>query len=167
MSWEVSLITVALFVIAFSLFGAWRGWASRTRAQQREIPSIPQALEQFGNLVFEVPCLYVATTKSSNHLDRITAHGLAFRGNAELRVFDNGLLITRSGERPIAIASDNILDVKRSTAVIDKGVETDGLLTVDFEPELSVHLRVKNQDQVLPAVSAIELLKKKREQFSE
>ncbi|MEY4434004.1 MAG: hypothetical protein RIR16_44 [Actinomycetota bacterium] len=167
MSWEVSLITLALFVIALSLFGAWRGWSSRTRAQQQEIPAIPQALEQFGNLVSEVRCLYVATTKSSNHLDRITAHGLAFRGNAELRIFDNGLLITRDGERPIAIPSDKILDVKRSTAVIDKGVETDGLLTIDFESELSVHLRVKNQDQVLSTVSAIELLKKKREQFSE
>jgi hypothetical protein len=165
MSWELSLILVSLAVLSLTAFGTIAGWRRRTIRQTTSVAAPKQALDNFGEKLASATCLYVATTFSDDHLNRITAHGLAFRGKAQISVFSEGVLITRVGERPVAIPRAELSGVVHSTAVIDKGVEAGGLLGVQFGDNLVTHLRFTNpQDSSLIEAKIKELIGKEAKQ---
>jgi hypothetical protein len=74
--------------------------------------------------------LYVATVFSDKPLDRVWAHGLGGRGKAQVGTNGKQLVVTRTGEESIAIPFENLLNVLRGGATIDRGVERGGLIQV-------------------------------------
>jgi hypothetical protein len=135
-----AIIFISLFVLAV------RAWRSRILSQQSSFSEPLEALEYFGQLLISAKAFYVATTYAENVLERIAAYGLGARGNAQVFVFTEGLLVVRDGERSLAIDKANILSVDFGQVAIDKVVETDGLVQITWlqeETKLITHLRVK------------------------
>ena len=57
---------------------------------------------------------------------------------------DSGVAIYRTGEKNFLIPSDQLLGVSQTTAVIDKAVEKDGLVSIQWDlggTSLETHLR--------------------------
>lgn len=143
---EMAIISMTIFATVISL--AWLGWSRRTKAQNQLISKPLEALEYFGEKLYESKAFYVATTTRENHLERVSAHGLGHRGKAGVFVFSEGLLIVRQGERPLAIAKEQLTRVYRSQVAIDKVVEANGIITIDWlqsNQNLSTHLRIVDQ----------------------
>lgn len=150
----ISLVLFSTLVCLAAL-----AWKRRSRHQESMFSPPLEALDYFGELISKSDCFYVATTFSQNHLERISAFGLGARGKAQLFLFSEGVLIVRTGERPLAIDGDAMLSVSQNQVAIDKVVEGNGLITFNWiheGAELSTHLRVTNQqvkDSVLKAAS--------------
>lgn len=123
------LIVVAIAVVLLSLMAL--GWRARTR-RQRDLPAPVPVPGNTGDPHGEFHGRYVATSVGGEPLERITAHGLAFRGSATVRVSELGVLLDRIGERPIWIPREHLDGVRRATWTIDRVVEQDGLTVLDW-----------------------------------
>jgi hypothetical protein len=124
---------------------AWAGvtWRKRSKAQDLEIAT-PEYTE-FSNV--GTNGYYIATTYAGQPLHRVSAHGLGFAGKAFLDVSEQGVRVHRIGERSFRIDSSSLLDLARTSGVIDKVVEKDGLLSLRWKlgaTELETHLRFAN-----------------------
>jgi hypothetical protein len=154
------LYQVGLAVVAV-LLGviAWAGatWRKKSKAQDLEIatPEYTQ-FSEVGTSGF-----YVATTFADRPLDRVSAHGFGFAGKAFVDVSDQGVRVHRIGERSFRIDSSSLLDIARTSGVIDKVVEKDGILSLRWklgETELETHLRFANsqsRDEIALDVSKL------------
>lgn len=123
-TYQVGLIGLAFFAVF--VFFAVRAWRQR-RSKQEVLLESPKFLD-FDIKGFKT--LYVTTTFSGRPLDRVIAHGLAHRGRATLDVSDKGISVFRTGERSFLIPAERIVEVTDNSAVIDRAVETNGLLTI-------------------------------------
>jgi hypothetical protein len=91
----------------------------------------------------------VATSVRGEPLNRVTAHGLGARGFGKITVSNDGVLIERTGERAIGIPFAQLDGVSRSSAAIDRAVEKDGLIQLDWHQNdfaLSTYLRATSND---------------------
>jgi hypothetical protein len=76
-------------------------------------------------------------------------------------VFTEGILIVRNGERPLAIDKSSIQKIGAGQVAIDKAVEKDGLIQVDWiqdSTSLTTHLRVidsAERDAIISSISSI------------
>jgi hypothetical protein len=138
---------------------AWAGltWRKRSKAQDLEIAT-PEYTE-FSNV--GTNGYYIATTYAGQPLHRVSAHGLGFAGKAFLDVSEQGVRVHRIGERSFRIDSSSLLDLARTSGVIDKVVEKDGLLSLRWKlgaTELDTHLRFANsqsRDEIALRVSKL------------
>lgn len=143
----MAIISLSLFLLLAGL--ALRGWRKRSATQSSEFSAPLEALEYFGELLEQAKAFYVATTRDSNHLERINAYGLGARGFCQVFVFTEGMLIVRNGERPLAVASSNIEAVELTQVAIDKAVESNGLISVSWLHDgaiLATQLRIVDQN---------------------
>jgi hypothetical protein len=138
---------------------AWAGvtWRKRSKAQDLEIAT-PEYTE-FSNV--GTNGYYIATTYAGQPLHRVSAHGLGFAGKAFLDVSEQGVRVHRIGERSFRIDSSSLLVLARTSGVIDKVVEKDGLLSLRWKlgaTELETHLRFANsqsRDEIALRVSKL------------
>lgn len=137
-TYQVGLLGLLIFGIFVAI--AFLTWRSKGQKQARflEAPifidSIPEGVQGF----------YVATTFGGRPLDRVVAHGLAHRGMAMVKARADGLAIYRKGESSFLIPKSDIISVFRSSAVIDRAVEKNGLVSVKWRlgaEELETHFR--------------------------
>ena len=150
-----------LTVLACFLFAAIaiRAWKSRAARQSSLFLSPPEKLVTKGEPMVIANAFYVATTFANNFLERIAAHGLGARGFGQIQVFGEGVLISRVGERDLAIVGDDLLSVSYSQVAIDKAVESDGLMVLSWragETKLATHLRIKDlssRDRIFRTIS--------------
>ncbi len=156
---EMAIYTVILVCLVAGL--AYAAWKRRQRMQEATFTAPLEALEYFGEQIAGSKVFYVATTFADNKLERVNAYGLGSRGNGQILVFSEGLLIVRTGERPLAIDKAQLTQLSKSTAVIDKAVETDGLLSISWmqdSTELATHLRVietASRDALIASIESI------------
>ena len=139
----MAIISLSVFALLAGL--AVRAWRKRASDQAAEFTAPLEALEFFGEVLAQAKAFYVATTRGTNHLERINAYGLGARGFAQVLVFSEGLLIVRNGERPLAIERAQLTAVEFSQATIDKAVEPAGLLSVSWYQDsvnLATQLRI-------------------------
>ena len=151
--YQVGLGFVALLIGIF----VWAGivWSNRSKAQSMKIVS-PEEIDfsTRGSSGF-----YVATTFADRPLDRVSAHGLGFGGKATVEVLNDGINISRTGEKSFRIAKSSLIDIARTSVVIDKAVEKDGLLSLRWrlgDALLESHFRFPSsseRDQVAVAVA--------------
>lgn len=102
-----------------------------------------------GAEIAEAAGQYVSTVFTDAPLQRVVTGGLMHRGQARLSVLQDGLIIDRNGEASIAIPATALVSVARSSATIDRGTETDGLLTINWQSKssaLSTNLRLDSVD---------------------
>lgn len=116
-----------LLIVPFFSFLAWRS-VRRRKAVQEKVLAEPQLADQ----ITGAECIYVATVFYENPLDKVWAHGLGTRGNAEIAIQDGRVHIQRTGERSLSFTP---IDVQLRSATIDKGVERDGLVELSWELE--------------------------------
>ena len=155
----MAVISAAIFILLLLL--AIKGWRNKVANQSSTISEPLEALEFFGEPLKSAKTFYVATTYALNHLERIAAYGLGSRGNAQVIVFTEGILILRNGERPLAIDKSSIQRISVGQVAIDKAVEKDGLIQVDWIQDsttLTTHLRFldpTDRDAVISSISSI------------
>ena len=155
---ELYQVGLAFAAVLLSVI-AWAGvtWRKRSRAQDLEIAT-PEYTE-FSNV--GTNGYYIATTYAGQPLHRVSAHGLGFAGKAFLDVSEQGVRVHRIGERSFRIDSSSLLDLARTSGVIDKVVEKDGLLSLRWKlgvTELETHLRFANsqsRDEIALRVSKL------------
>jgi hypothetical protein len=153
--YQVGLAFVAVFLGVIAWAGAT--WLKKSKAQDLELAT-PEYIE-FSNV--GTNGFYVATTFADLPLNRVSAHGLGFAGKAFLDVSDRGVKVHRIGERSFRIDSSSLLDLARTSGVIDKVVEKDGLLSLRWKlgaTELETHLRFANsqsRDEIAHKVSKL------------
>ncbi len=139
-----ALISVLIVAIIFGLM-LW-GWRARSqRAGSIVMFSVASSPDAREYAVF-----YVATTRADNFLERVNLPGFAFRGYGTV-VIDKDAVVCEllSGER-LCIPAHQFRGSMRTTTVIDKVVEKDGLQTIVWETttrsesvvELATHLRL-------------------------
>jgi hypothetical protein len=149
-----------LFFAGFFLLAA-RAWQKRKQEQTAKFEAPLEALEYFGELIAQSSGFYVATTYAEDHLERISAYGLGARGICQILVFDEGVLIVRNGERPLAIAKKALGDISTNQVAIDKAVEAKGLMSITWRQNLislTTHLRIVNRDnrnQIQNAINSL------------
>jgi hypothetical protein len=137
-TYHVGLISLAFFAV-FGLL-ALAAWRRRTQAQQA---SLQKPIEVSGSSLGS-KCFYVATTFADNPLERVVAHGLAHRGPAFLLVTEAGIEVSRTGEFSFLIPKSDLVGAGSSSAVIDRAVEKDGLVSIKWQlgsRELESHFR--------------------------
>ena len=133
-----------LFLIAVVVFSV-RAWKNRSKKQKDSFDEPGELLLGADDPLYAAEGMYVATTYCENKLDRITAYGLGFRGNGAFLVCRDGIQIYRDGERDLAISKSHILAIEPDQATIDRAVEKDGLLRIDWTAEaatLSTFIRI-------------------------
>lgn len=141
--YQVGLIALALLV-AFVLL-AIQAWFKRTSRQATSL-----ATPQFTDFIDNGRAgSYVTTTFAEKALDRISAHGLGFSGKALVMVNKDGVQVSRKGEKSFLINKASLVGLSRSSAVIDKAVEKDGLLSLRWrlgDSEVESHFRFASSD---------------------
>ncbi|MEO0049422.1 MAG: hypothetical protein RL556_754, partial [Actinomycetota bacterium] len=93
---------------------------------------------------------YVATSYSSNLLKRIVAFGLGNRGRCDVFSGDSGIVLVRKGEPDLAIETKAIISVELADHAIDRGVEADGLIRINWlngEIQVSTFIRAATRQQ--------------------
>ncbi|TAP28863.1 hypothetical protein EYR88_03035 [Arthrobacter sp. S41] len=108
------------------------GWRN-LKARQSDIPE-PYA-EFADTLEHSFTGMYVATTKFDDWLDRIAVHDLGVRTNATLELGSHGIHLIRSGSRDLHIGWEHFENVKRSSGMIGKFVEKNGLIVITWNRE--------------------------------
>ncbi len=155
----MAALSLLLFASFFLL--AARAWQKRKQEQTARFEAPLEALDYFGELISKSSGFYVATTYAENHLERISAYGLGARGVCQIMVFSEGVLIVRNGERPLAIAKTVLDDVSANQVAIDKAVEANGLMSINWKQNsisLATHLRIVDRDkrsQIQDAINSL------------
>jgi len=158
-----ALLALAIFAGLIALAAA--SWRRRRKEQSVGFSAPAESLAELTNNVdfalVSVKAQYVATTVAGEPLNRVTAYGLGFRGRATVLAGEAGIVIDRKGERALAISNQQIFGTEFVQAVIDRAVEKEGLLAINWrqdQTELTTVLRFNSaadRNTVLQASSAL------------
>lgn len=129
--------TILLALMALALLGAWWGWRRRKSSYSDWAQHLtwwdgenPDGDVREG--------LYVGTSEAGLPLQRVAVGPLSYRGKASLGTDSSGLVLHVRGSRPLLIPFSGGVRAGRATWTIDKSVEPDGLLMVQWS--LGPHL---------------------------
>ncbi|MCU1478483.1 MAG: hypothetical protein JWQ64_3176 [Subtercola sp.] len=128
-----AIIVLAILVVIY--IGMALAWRARKRRQSAfTLNTVTPA--DTGELLLEVPMLYVATTPANKPLERLALPGLAFRGRGTFIVWQKGVTISVNGEPDVYVPLADIRSVGTSTFTIDRVVESGGLTRLDWTSAL-------------------------------
>ena len=147
------LAAVVLAFLAIVLGLMVLGWWLRRR-KQRGIPSLAVAPTELTDPQ-EFEGLYVSTTSVENPLDRIAVRGLGFRARTTVLVAAEGVLFAIAGQPNSFLPRADLKKVGRASWTIDRGVEPDGLVVIDWtlgEQALASYFRMENPEGFFTAV---------------
>ncbi|MEF2979167.1 PH-like domain-containing protein [Subtercola sp. YIM 133946] len=128
-----ALIVLAILVLIY--LGMAAGWRARKRRQSAFTVESTTPTDA-GELLLEVPMLYVATTPANKPLERLALPGLAFRGRGTFLVWQRGVTISINGEPDVYVPVSRIRSIGTSTYAIDRVVESGGLTRLDWSTDL-------------------------------
>ena len=140
------LLALVFFAIFASFAGlAIRNWRARAQLQSAGFSAPAEVLSDDSKALAKVNAQYVATTVLGDPLNRVNAYGLGIRGKASISLHESGIAIDRKGERSLAIALASLDSFEFAQATIDRVVERDGLLQINWNHEqnrFSTFLRI-------------------------
>lgn len=158
------MAAVALVLFLVVLLLAIRSWSKRAANQSANYDAPAESLG--GPLAEELFVgHYVSTTPADAPLERVIAHGLGHRGLASIGVTEAGVQIARRGEADLAIRASQLVSVRREQATIDRVVEADGLIAIEWrlgEAILVTNLRIVDGDSRARLFDQINDLTKKK-----
>lgn len=128
-----SLIVAAVLVVAIGLLvqAIIRGWRRRAERQVALVGTLPPVPDTVGPVI--VPAmkgLYVGSTMSPSWQDRIAVGDLGYRTKAVLTRYPEGIMLQRSGGRPIWIPSDSITAIRTERGIAGKALTHQGILAI-------------------------------------
>ncbi|HHW51058.1 MAG TPA: hypothetical protein GX406_06300 [Pseudoclavibacter sp.] len=129
----LAIALCALAAVVLVAAAAGLSWRRAVRAQERSFPAPHQLDTAAFPTGAAIPVSYVATTVGSDPFARVAAHGLAFRGAAELWLGPAGVGVQRRGERSFLIPPAQLRGVQTAQTAIDRAVERDGLVAVAWQ----------------------------------
>jgi len=132
----ISLIMAAVLalLIAFFIRQMMRGWLRRAQRQVEMIGALPPLPETVGPAI--VPAtrgLYVGSTIAPSWQDRIAVGDLGFRSKAVLTRYPEGIMVQRTGARPIWIPDDAITALRTERGIAGKALTYDGILAIRWK----------------------------------
>ncbi|MBV8182002.1 MAG: transporter [Mycobacterium sp.] len=128
-----SLIMAALLalLIAFVIQLMMRGWRERARRQAELIGTLPPVPETVGSpIVAPTRGLYVGCTVAPSWNDRVAVGDLGYRSKAVLTRYPEGIMVQRSGARPIWIPQESITDIRTERGMVGKAMTSNGILAM-------------------------------------
>lgn len=159
------LITLAVIAAVIGLM--LLGWRNRLRRQSGVPAPVPAPTDAQGAPALGAPLraasegVYVCTTTAGDWLDRIAAHRLGIRTNAELEVHGAGVLFGRHGAPDLFIPAADLVSVSRTSGMAGKFVEKDGLLVVSWmlgTMAVDTGFRPRHHQELPGIITAIEAL---------
>lgn len=121
------MIASAVVILA----AIWFGW--RARARRDNGYAVPQGEAPHGSTQGETfATLYVATTRHDEPLERLAISGLTYRSRADVVVYDTGVAVDLTGQSRIFFSRERITAVRQAQVAIDRVVEKDGLVRLDW-----------------------------------
>ena len=154
---KVGAGAIVLVVLLLLLGLMWLGWRNLKR-RNAGIPD-PAALPvNDAPEVLSTPGLHVATTHAGRPLDRVTARGLAYRAQTDIRVTDAGVELRLAGGFECFIPADALLEVTRATWTVDRAVERGGLVVLTWtlgETPVDTNLRVADPAALVAALATL------------
>lgn len=155
------LTAVVLAIIGLGVWGMRQGWAGRAARQADVAEPGPVPVGRRAPEGSAVPGMYVATTTAGDLLDRIVAHGLGNRGRARLSIHDDGVLVERTGERPVWIPRTSLRAVRLGSGQAQKAYEAGGLILIAWqlgERTVETGFRADDPDQHVATAQQLSLL---------
>ena len=150
-----ALGTLALIILLLGLFAwSWRGRQQRQQGVPKPVP-MPDGLEEPR---FQALGQYVCTTLAGDWLDRVAVHGLGVKSNATAAVFDEGVLVVRSGAPDVWIPQADLESVRLERGMAGKFVEKEGLVIVTWKlgkTSVDTGFRNRTPEEKTPLVAAI------------
>jgi len=140
-------VTLAVILIALILLGIYVGRRNRTKRQQylatpTEVPV--ELLER--EPVAAIEGTYVSTVLGDQLLERVTAHRLGNRSQAQIEVHPEGVVLLRVGEPNFFIPAAQLTGVTTVSGIAGKFVEKDGILAISWtldDTEVTTGLRTE------------------------
>jgi hypothetical protein len=153
------MIGVAVLLLAVLVYAWWRR-SRRDAGLSAPFGDAPADAEELAHFAG----FYVATTVHDDPLERLAIKGLGFRSRAEAVVTDRGVALALAGGPRLFLAADRLASVAQSTVAIDRVVERDGLLRLDWRIDdttvVDTYLRLQDAsakeaaDAIRPLISA-------------
>lgn len=131
-----SLIMAAVFavLIAFFIRQMMRGWLRRAQRQVELIGTLPPLPETVGPATIPATRgMYVGSTIAPSWQDRIAVGDLGFRSKAVLTRYPEGIMVQRTGARPIWIPADAITAIRTERGIAGKALTYDGILAIRWK----------------------------------
>ncbi|WP_427018021.1 hypothetical protein ACQCSX_05280 [Pseudarthrobacter sp. P1] len=153
-----TVLTVLILLAVFALIGM--GWRNRLK-RQAGVAALPEVPDILGTPLLSVAGTYVATTSAGDWLDRIAVQSLGLRTNATVDVFDDGVLITRSGAPDVYIGAGALTEIRLESGMAGKFVEKDGLVVLSWtlgETPVDTGFRTRAAAEKTPLRLALEKL---------
>ncbi len=146
---ELQLGLLLLLVVPVLWAMMWWGWRRRGRRQSDvgALHTVPEPLSPstFG----PVEAVYVSTTRAGDWLDRVVAHGLGTRSDAEVSVHADGVLLRRAGAADVWVPAADLTAVRRERGAAGKFVRERGLVVLTWtlgDAGLDTALRTRYDD---------------------
>ena len=155
-------VSLAAILIVLMMLGIYFGRRNRTKRQQylatpTEIPA--SLLERQPNAAVEGT--YVTTVLGQQLLERVTAHRLGNRSQAQIEVHNEGVILLRAGEPNFFISAAQITGVTTVSGIAGKFVEKDGILAITWnldDTEVTTGLRTETISEHQKLRTALETL---------
>lgn len=131
-----SLIFAAVLAVVIGLLIRWmmRGWRHRGQLQDALIGALPPVPDTVGPPSVEPTFgLYLGCTLAPRWNDRVVVADLGYRTKAVLTRYPEGIMVQRSGARPIWIPQDSIIAVRTERGIAGRVIPTrnhDGVLAI-------------------------------------
>lgn len=111
-----------------------RGWRHRGQLQDALIGALPSVPDTVGPPSVEATRgLYLGCTLAPKWNDRVVVSDLGYRTKAVLTRYPEGIMVQRSGARPIWIPHDSIIAVRTEQGIAGRAIPTrnhDGVLAI-------------------------------------
>lgn len=129
-------VTLSVILIAAIISGMIIGRRNRTKRQRyvARPAEVPQEIIDQQPIAVATG-IYVTTVLGNHLLERVTAHRLGNRSQAQLEVHPSGVTIFRAGEPNIFIPISDIITSATVSGMAGKFVEKDGLLAITWRLE--------------------------------
>lgn len=120
-----SLIMAAVLVVAIGLLirAMMRGWRGKAQRQVELIGTLPPLPDTVGQA--DLPALkglYVGSTFAPDWHDRIVVGDLGYRTKAVLTRYPEGIMVQRSGARPLWIPAESVTAIRTERGMVGKVV---------------------------------------------
>lgn len=128
-----SLIMAAIVVVLICFFirQMMRGWVHRAQRQIELIGRLPPLPETVGPAIISATKgLYVGSTLAPSWQNRIAVGDLGFRSKAVLTRYPEGIMVQRTGARPIWIPDESITAIRTEQGIAGKAMTHNGILAI-------------------------------------
>ncbi|MEO6792841.1 MAG: transporter [Mycobacterium sp.] len=138
-----SLIFAAVLVVVIGLLIRlmMRGWRHRGQLQDALIGALPAVPDTVGPPIVEPTLgLYLGCTLAPRWNDRVVVADLGYRTKAVLTRYPEGIMVQRSGARPIWIPQDSIIAVRTERGIAGRVIPS--LPTRTYDGVLAIRWRL-------------------------